>query len=252
MIEEFDKQKVLYVPFNISLDQAKMSIDKKWKFFSPIPLFRQKKEILENAKNVFLPAYICNVSFAGDLDIKAVNVLREWKEKENLYWEIDKANIKYKCASEYEKTLFLGTNSITENYFRMLEPFNLDLVKEEDSEAIIDDKLNNDISEDECFNKVKEKIINDVFFKIKQENDFDKYKLDNENLTITNITYQKVLLPIWVFKINYKNKTYCLAINGQTGKLVGNFPRSRLKIAIFVSIIFFIIFSITYLIAYYI
>ena len=38
-----------------------------------------------------------------------------------------------------------------------------------------------------------------------------------------------VLLPIWFVNTNYKNKKYSYAVNGQTGKVVGEIPLSPIK-----------------------
>lgn len=40
-----------------------------------------------------------------------------------------------------------------------------------------------------------------------------------------------VLLPVWVATYRYKNKVFRLLVNGQTGEVVGNVPRSWAKIA---------------------
>ena len=68
-------------------------------------------------------------------------------------------------------------------------------------------------------------------------------KLENRN----------VLLPVWFINTWYNNKKYSYAINGQTGKIVGEIPLSKVKfgilmagisiLALFLSIFSFILFS---------
>ena len=43
------------------------------------------------------------------------------------------------------------------------------------------------------------------------------YKFINENSEYT-------MIPVWILNVNYKNKRYKFAINGQTGKMVGELP----------------------------
>ena len=46
---------------------------------------------------------------------------------------------------------------------------------------------------------------------------------------VTNLNYGKtryVLLPVWMLASKYKDKDYMFAMNGQTGKMVGNLPIS--------------------------
>ena len=47
------------------------------------------------------------------------------------------------------------------------------------------------------------------------------------SLRADNIQVSYILLPIYIIKLKYKKKKYHFAINGQTGKVVGNLPISK-------------------------
>lgn len=47
-------------------------------------------------------------------------------------------------------------------------------------------------------------------------------KKDELNITIKTNEY--VLLPVWLLNVKYKDKIYTFAMNGETGKIVGNIP----------------------------
>ena len=54
----------------------------------------------------------------------------------------------------------------------------------------------------------------------------------NHNTNVTkNNTSEYVLLPVWMLNVKYKDKFYTLAMNGQTGKFVGNVPIDKGKVA---------------------
>lgn len=46
----------------------------------------------------------------------------------------------------------------------------------------------------------------------------------------TNIKYKYVVLPVWLSSFTYKNKKYHYLVNGETGKISGNYPKSVWKI----------------------
>lgn len=50
-----------------------------------------------------------------------------------------------------------------------------------------------------------------------------------ENLQMTESRVQYILLPLYLFRSRYKEKDYTFAVNGQTGKVVGNLPISAGK-----------------------
>ena len=41
-----------------------------------------------------------------------------------------------------------------------------------------------------------------------------------------------VMLPVWMMNVKYEGKIYTMAMNGQTGKFIGNVPISKRKVAI--------------------
>ena len=45
-------------------------------------------------------------------------------------------------------------------------------------------------------------------------------------------TYKHVLLPVYSTAYRYKNKTYTVLINGQTGRVKGEYPKSVAKITL--------------------
>ena len=54
-----------------------------------------------------------------------------------------------------------------------------------------------------------------------------------------------------MLNIKYKEKLYPFAMNGQTGKMIGDIPYSKTKAIIFALIIFIIVFALIALITYF-
>ncbi len=59
-------------------------------------------------------------------------------------------------------------------------------------------------------------------------------------------TFKHVLLPVWIANFKYGSKTYSFAINGATGKIKGERPYSKIKIALLVIFILIILSLILY------
>ena len=47
---------------------------------------------------------------------------------------------------------------------------------------------------------------------------------ENSSINFSNGKIRYSLLPVWMLHIKYMNKMYQFAINGQTGKVVGEYP----------------------------
>ncbi len=57
----------------------------------------------------------------------------------------------------------------------------------------------------------------------------------------SNETYKYLLLPVYSVAYNYKNKVYNVMINGQTGKIKGEYPYSKVKIIVLVIILIILV-----------
>ena len=53
------------------------------------------------------------------------------------------------------------------------------------------------------------------------------------HIDMTDGNINNVLFPVWVYKYTWGNKTYPFYINGQTGKVIGNTPVSKVKALIY-------------------
>jgi DNA-directed RNA polymerase subunit RPC12/RpoP len=54
----------------------------------------------------------------------------------------------------------------------------------------------------------------------------------NVSTTYTNIKYKYVLIPLWMGHYSYNKKQYYFKVNGETSKLIGQYPVSPVKVTI--------------------
>ncbi len=66
-------------------------------------------------------------------------------------------------------------------------------------------------------------------------------EIQNHSFEPTNLDGEYVLLPVWLLNIRYKGKLYPYAMNGQTGKMIGDLPVLEWKILLYGLILFLII-----------
>lgn len=73
---------------------------------------------------------------------------------------------------------------------------------------------------------------------------YDKYTIQDKTIIPSNIKEEYVLLPVWLLNIKYKDKIYSFAMNGQTGKMVGNIPVHPVKVVLFFVVLAVLLISI--------
>ena len=57
--------------------------------------------------------------------------------------------------------------------------------------------------------------------------DFNSVSVSSNNLKPNMKQAKYVLLPVYVFNVEFENKEYRYAVNGQTGKVVGELPKDK-------------------------
>lgn len=97
-------------------------------------------------------------------------------------------------------------------------------------------------SEDYIKNQIKKDILSRY--------SYDTVAYFNLNTNFSNYKYAYVLLPVYFFDIKYKDKKYLTYLNGQTGKLGDDLPKSKVKIFFSVLGIILLVFLLYFLAKY--
>ena len=79
---------------------------------------------------------------------------------------------------------------------------------------------------------------------------YTSVSVSSKNYTNKSNKISYVLLPVWMLNIKYKEKIYTFAMNGQTGKLIGDIPIDKKKAVLYFIFITLITFGILFLITY--
>ena len=71
---------------------------------------------------------------------------------------------------------------------------------------------------------------------------YDSVTFENRDYHIGQLSSEYALFPVWMVYYDYNDAEYTFAMNGQTGKLAGDPPRSIPKIATSIGLLTLLIF----------
>ena len=94
------------------------------------------------------------------------------------------------------------------------------------------------IKEDRAFVRVADRTMNTCEALLKSRIKHQIKNVKNNKMEITRTATYYVMLPVWMVNVKYKDKVYAFAMNGQTGKMVGNIPIDTKKIILYSIAIF--------------
>ena len=142
-----------------------------------------------------------------------------------------------------------ATQSYKRGFFAGIEPFNFSQLASYSPEYI-SGYLSENYSiglEDghrEAIDKMDDELVNMAAYDVHRR--YDHARNIRINPDYSNETYKHLLLPIYSTTYTFKNKVYNVMINGQTGKIKGEYPKSPIKIAILIVLAIIIIVLIFY------
>ena len=107
-----------------------------------------------------------------------------------------------------------------------------------------------DVDEANAFSRAELRIKNTIRNELKASaSGYSSFTIRKEEIHIDQNKINYVLLPVWMLNIKYNDKMHMFAMNGQTGKMVGDIPISKTKmflwtIGVFLAIFLLIFFGI--------
>ena len=58
----------------------------------------------------------------------------------------------------------------------------------------------------------------------------DKQRIQAKNIQYNDLKFKHLLLPVWISAFRFQNKVYQFVVNGRTGQITGDYPKSTAKI----------------------
>lgn len=93
-----------------------------------------------------------------------------------------------------------------------------------------------DLDADKCFERADLRIKNSLKSSLENTTEYDRVHTKSFNSRVDIKSRDYALLPSWLLYTKYMDEKYLFAMNGQTGKFIGNLPIDKLKLAIYTAL----------------
>ncbi len=220
------------LPFRISKEKAKEILFNafKKKVFAPSDFL--SNQMLEKMTGMYVPYFLYDMNVNGEFEANATKT-RRWISGDTEYTETSIYRIHRKLKARFNRVPVDASDVMPDDSMDLMEPYDY---------ADLKDFREPDLSGfySECYNKPSDELAYRA--ETRAKNDTDKIIRNSitgayttitpmyENIDIASRSDKYSLLPVWQYIYSYKDKLYTYYINGQTGKLVGEAPRSMGKI----------------------
>jgi len=137
-----------------------------------------------------------------------------------------------RVARWFDDVLVLASRVMPKRYTDGLQPWDLKALSPYQPEYLAGFRAEAyQVQIEEGFVEAREIMDQVIRQDIRQDIGGDEQRIHNVDTAIKDVTFKHILLPVWTAAYRYRNKTYLFVVNGQTGKVQGERPWSKTKIA---------------------
>ncbi len=222
-----EKRPDYIIPFQKTKDDCKKAYQKMMKKAFFVRKEFKDEKFIDGFKGVYIPYWLYNLQIKDKLCVKGAITKYErdrvLTEKYNIFADVD---------AEFNGDYYDASVSFYDDISYALAPYDLEK-RQKFTPSFLSGFYANCAEVDEFvyYNDAKEFAQKEIGAKLKQDNAFSRYKLyDMDKLDINfNPRAEKILYPVWFMSYRNEDKVAYATINGQSGKMVADFPVDEKK-----------------------
>lgn len=213
------------IPFKLDKEAAKAALNKHLEGKRLLPKVFRDQNHIDEIKGLYVPVWLFDAEADASIQYKAEKVVRRSDNKFN-YVETSYFSAVRKGKLNFELVPVDGSTKMEDELMESIEPFNFsDSVPFQTAylSGYLADRY--DVSADESIERANERIKNSTE-KIFAETvkGYNSVKKESGSIRLNNGKAKYALYPVWILNTTWNGNKYTFAMNGQTGKFVGDLP----------------------------
>lgn len=240
------------IPFNKTKEDAINAFKQigKGKRFMPKE-FAVEKNINE-IKGIYIPFWLYSCKGNGYIKGKGTKVT-SWSTYDYMYTKTDTYEVEREKMVPFSHVPTDGSTRFDDAVMNSIEPFSYEELEDFNSSYLsgfLAEKydVEKDVAKISSFERAKQSALDEVMRDI----NYSSFVSEAKEYTVTEEETIYALLPVYMVNIKYKDKFYTFAMNGETGKMIGNIPYSKSKALIYYLVLFVICFVILAVVTYFV
>ena len=218
----------LIIPFKLDKKQAKENLIRHLSDKVLLPKVFKDQNHIDEIKGIYVPFWLFDGEADGESEYKATKV-RHWEDAENTYTETSYYRVFRAGSLAFQKIPVDGSKVMADDLMESIEPYDY-------SEAIdfktaylsgyLADKY--DVTAEDSKERAEKRIQHSVEYSLRKSvSGYETVNVENSNFQLRKSSAKYALLPVWLLNTSWNGEKYTFAMNGQTGKFVGNLPMDK-------------------------
>lgn len=218
------------IPFRKSREEAKQAFRDNCKGKRLLPKFFLDEQRMESIMGIYVPFWLFDCDTDANISYNATKV-RHWSDSNYRYTKTDYFLVNRSGSMGFEKVPVDGSKKMDDTYMEAIEPFQYKDMVDFDTAYLsgyLADKY--DVDAEQNKPRANQRIRSSVESLMRSTvKGYSSVTVKNSHIRFADGKVSYALLPVWVLNTRYKDKLYMFAMNGQTGKFVGELPISWKK-----------------------
>lgn len=213
------------IPFKIDKEAAKEALKSHYKGKRLLPKKFQDENHLDEIKGIYVPFWLFDCDADGHIEYRCTRV-HSWSDDDYDYTETNYYSAVRSGSLAFDKIPIDGSIKMADDLMESIEPYDY-------SEAVdfqtaylsgfFADKY--DVSAENSVYRANDRIRSSTEQVFRETvTGYDTVSPVSTNVQTSNTKVHYALLPVWILNTSWNNERYTFAMNGQTGRFVGNLP----------------------------
>ncbi|MBR5446826.1 MAG: hypothetical protein IKV40_00220 [Clostridia bacterium] len=217
------------IPFKFDKNAAKEALKKHYSGKTLLPKVFKDQNHIDEIKGVYVPFWLFDTDANASIMYEGTRV-RHWSSGSYDYTETSFYSIIRSGAIGFNNVPVDGSTKFEDDLMESIEPFNIkDAVPFNGAylAGYLADKY--DVDAEESIVRANERITKstaDEFAKT-VDSSYTTLRPKYSNVSFANGVAKYALYPVWILNTSWNGNKYTFAMNGQTGKLVGDLPLDK-------------------------
>lgn len=213
------------IPFKLEKEAAIQALKNHYKGKRLLPKVFSAQNHIEEIKGIYVPFWLFDGHVDVQLDMKATRSAVHYTSKEKVittsHYDVSRAG-----TVAFEKISVDASKKMDDALMDSIEPFDYKDLSDFSASYLPGFFAEvYDVSTEECYDRAKVRAENTAVDQIRNSvGGYESVTVVNKIVRHSNDKVTYAFLPVWVLSTKWRDKNYIFAMNGQTGKMVGNLP----------------------------
>ncbi len=216
------------IPFKLTKDDAIKALKKHYGGKKLLPKVFSSQNHIEEVKGVYVPFWLFDADAEANVRYKAAKI-RTWSDSRYNYTETNFYSVVRGGSISFSQVPVDGSTKMDDALMESIEPFDMSGAVDFQTAYLsgyLADKY--DVDSETSIARANERIkksTEDTFRSF--VNGYESVATENSSVSLQNGITKYALYPVWLLNTTWNGKKYTFAMNGQTGKLVGDLPMDK-------------------------